>query len=87
MVQNIKNIFEVQQCKNDKKDVELSFSATKGIEVGQRDCEKQRGKVEEWTQLGSKSFLGEAETIEVEEEEATMASIPLGDSSAPEGQS
>ena len=52
-----------------------------------RDCEKQRGKVDEWTQLGSKSFLGEVETIEVEEEEATRASIPLADSSAPEGQS
>ena len=52
-----------------------------------RDCEKQRGKVDEWTQLGSKSFLGEEETIEVEEEEATMASIPLGESSPPEGQS
>ena len=52
-----------------------------------RDCEKQRGKVEEWTQLGSKSFLGEVESIEVEEEEATMASIPLGESSTPEGQS
>ena len=52
-----------------------------------RDCEKQRGKVDEWTQLGSKSFLGEEETIEVEEEESTMASIPLGESSPPEGQS